>query len=122
RGVVYGHLGRAVNLKLRIQPPDEIDEAKVLNDGRVDAAVDGVAEKGKRLDQLVRLDEHVEREIDAAAAAVRDAAGLGQLLERELRALVARIETLRAEVHGVGAVGNGRADGVQGTCRRQQLG
>ena len=52
---------------------------------------------------------------------VRDAARLLELVERELRALVARVELLDAQVHGVGAVGDGGADGVEGAGGAQEF-
>ena len=76
----------------------------------------------ERVGELGGLDEDVEREVDAAAALVREAAGLAELVERELRALVARVEALGAEVDGVGAVGDGGANGVERAGGREELG
>ena len=76
----------------------------------------------ERVDELGRLDEDVEREVDAPTALVRDAAGLAELVERELRAFVARVEPRGAEVDGVGAVGDGGANGVERAGGSEQLG
>ena len=81
-----------------------------------------VAEERERVGELARLDEHVEREVDAHAARVRERARLLELVERELRAFVARVEPLGAEVDGVGAVGDGGADGVERAGRGEELG
>ena len=62
----------------------------------------------ERVDELGRLDEDVEREVDAPAALVREAARLAELVEGELRAFVARVEALGAQIDGVGAVGDAR--------------
>src|SRR6185437_5915861 len=91
RLVVDGHLRRAVNLELRIELPDEANETEVLDDDRVDAAVD-------------RLDEDVQREIDAASASMCEATRFRELVECELRTFVAGVESLCAEIHGVRAV------------------
>ena len=56
------------------------------------------------------------------AALVGEAAGLAELVERELRAFVARVEALGAEVDGVGAVGEGGAHGVERAGGREELG
>ena len=76
----------------------------------------------ERVDELGRLDENVEREVDAAAALVRDAARLAELVEGELRALVARVEARRAQVDRVGAVRDGGADGVERAGGCEELG
>jgi hypothetical protein len=52
---------------------------------------------------------------------VCDATRLGQLLQRELRPLVAGVEALGAQVDGVGAVGDGCTNGVERTSRGKQL-
>ena len=103
-----------MDLEARIDALDEAHEADVLHDGGVDAAVDARAEMGERVLHLVRLHEDVERQVDARAAAVGDGAGLFEFGERELRAVVARIELLDAQIDGVGAVRDGGADGVEG--------
>src|SRR6185437_10891546 len=79
RLVVDGHLRRAVNLELRIELPDEANETEVLDDDRVDAAVDRLAEEPECIGELVRLDEDVQREIDAAAASMCDATRFREL-------------------------------------------
>jgi hypothetical protein len=53
---------------------------------------------------------------------VRQAARLGDLVEGELSALVARVEPLGAQVHGVRAVRQRRAHGVERAGRREKLG
>ena len=50
-----------------------------------------------------------------------EAAGLLQLVEGELRPVVARVELLGAEVDGVGPVGEGGTDGVEGARGGKQL-
>ena len=113
RLVVDGRLRRPVNLELGIDRLDQPNRPEVLHDDRVDAAIDSLAEERECVDQLGRLDQDVEREVDAPLALVGDAAGLGQLVERELRAFVARVEPRRAEVDGIGSVGHGGANGVE---------
>ncbi len=80
---------------------------------RIDAAIDSLAEERERVDQLGRFDQDVEREVDAPLALVGDAASLGELVERQLRAFVARVEPRRAEVDGIRSVGHGGANGVE---------
>ena len=84
--------------------------------------IDRVAEEQQRVDELGGLDEDVEREVDAAAALVRDATRFAELLERELRAFVARVEAGCAHVDRVGAIGDGGADGVERTGGGEELG
>ena len=76
----------------------------------------------ERVGELGRLDQDVQREVDAPSALVREAARLADLVERELRALVAGVEALRAEIDGVGAVRQRRAHGVERTGGREELG
>ena len=64
----------------------------------------------------------LQREVDADAARRRERARLLQLVEGELRAVVARVEALGAEVHGVGAVGDGGPDGVERAGGGEQFG
>ena len=94
---------------------------KVLHDGGVDAAVHALAEVRQGLLELMRLDEHVEGEVDPHAARMGDGTGLRQLVERELRAFVAGVVHRRAEVDGVGAVGDGGAHGVEGAGGGEQF-
>lgn len=96
----------------RVHRLDHANQADVLHDRRINAAVDALAEVLQRLGHLVRLDQDVEREVDARPALMSDQAGLLQLVHRELGPVVARVELRRTAVDGVGAVGDGGADGV----------
>ena len=100
---------------------DEPYRADVLHDGGVDAAIDAVAEVEQRVAQLRRLHEDVEGEVDAGAAGVGQEAGLLQLVHGELRPVVAGVESLGAEIHGVGPVGEGGPGGAEGARRGKQL-
>lgn len=120
--VVHGHLRRPVNFEIRIDALNQPDQAKVLDDDRVNTEIDRFAEEHQRIDELGGLDENVQREVDATTTLMRDAARFAKLLERELRAVVAGVEARRAHVDGVGAIGDGGADGVQGTSGGEQLG
>ncbi len=88
-------------------------QADVLHDRRGDPAVDCLSEQRQRVGELVRLDERVQREVDANATRRRERARALQLIERELRALVACIEALGPEVDRVGAVRHGGPDGIE---------
>ena len=111
--VVHRRLRRAVDLQIWVQLPNQADEAEVLNDHRVNAAVDCLTEKGERLGELTRFDENIQGEIDASAAAVRDATRISELVECELGAFVARVEALGPEINGVGTIRDGGANGVE---------
>ncbi len=111
--VVHGHLGRAVNFQTRVDFGDEPDGAEVLHDGGVDAAVDATPEMLQRVVQLGRLEEDVERQIDPGAVRVRQAAGLLQVIQGQLRTLVSGIELVHAEVDGIGAVAERGTNGVE---------
>ena len=100
---------------------DEPHGAHVLHDRRVDAAVDAVAQVEQRLAQLGRLHQDIEGEVDPGAPGVGQEAGLLQLVHGELRAVVAGIEALGAEIDGVGAVGEGGPGSVEGARGGKQL-
>jgi hypothetical protein len=120
--VVHGHLRRAVDLETRIDPLDQTYEPDVLHDCGVDAAVDRFAEKHQRVSELGGLEEDVEGEVDPAAALVRQPTGLTDLIQRELRPFVARVEPLGAQIHGVGTVGERGTNGVEGAGGSEELG
>ena len=111
--IVHRHLRRAVDLQRGVHAPDQADEPQVLHDHRIDAAIDALAEQCERVCQLGGLDEGVQREIDARPARVREPTCLIQLVERELRAIVARIESLGAQINRVGAIGDRGPRGVE---------
>ena len=111
--VVHRHLRAAVDLERRIQLADKTHRAKILYDGRVDAAIDALAEVTHRFDQFTGLDQHVEGQINPCTMLVRDGAGLRQFVERELGALIARVVHRRTEIHRVRTIGHGSADGVE---------
>ena len=71
--------------------------------------------------ELAGLDEGVECQIDAHATGMRQPARDLELIECELRALVASVVTLRAEVHSVCAVGDGRPHGIEGAGGRKEF-
>jgi hypothetical protein len=102
-----------VNLERGENTPDETHEPEILHDHGIDAAVHTLAEQGERVGQLRGLDERIQREIDARAACVRVAARLIQLGEGELRAIVARVESLGAQLDRVGAIGDRGPRGVE---------
>ncbi len=102
-----------MDLELGIDRLNQANQPEVLHDRGVDAAIHSLAEEHERVDQLGRLDQNVEREVDAPLALVGDAASLGQLVERQLRAFVARVEPRGAEVDGVRSVGHRGANGVE---------
>ena len=117
--IVHRHLGGAVDLELRVDALDEPDQADVLDDGCVDAAIDRLAQELEGIGQLGRLYEDVEGEVDPPLPRVGDATGLLHLVQAELGALVAGVVARGAEVDGVGAVCHGGAHGVERAGRRQ---
>ena len=66
----------------------------------------------------IRQDDFVQSIADALAG-VRDGAGLPQLVEAELRALIAGVVHRRPQIHGIGAVSDGCSDGIEGAGRGQ---
>ena len=102
-----------MDFEVGIDRLDQPHKADVLHDRRVDAEIDRIAEEQQRVDELGRLDEDVEREVDPSAAFVGDAAGLAELIQGELRALVARVEARRSHVDGVGAIRDRGANGIE---------
>ena len=71
--------------------------------------------------ELGGLEENVEGQIDADAVGVRDLAGPPDVVEGELRAVVARVEALGPEVDGIRAVGDGRAHGLEAAGGGEEL-
>jgi hypothetical protein len=111
-----------MQLEPGIDPLDQANESDVLDDGRVYAAIDRLAEQEERVDELVRLEERVEGEVDARSPAVRDAAGRCELIERELGTLIPSVEPFCPEIHGVRAIGDGSADRVERAGWGEELG
>ena len=120
--VVHRELRRAVDLEARVDLLDEANRAHVLHQRGVDPAVDALAQVEQRLAQLRRFEEHVEGEVDAGAARVRQAAGLLQVLEAQLCVVIARVEFLDAQVDRIGAVRDGRPNGVEAPGGGKELG
>ena len=106
-----------MNLEARIHALNQANDSYVLNDCRVDSAIDRYAQKSQSLFELGRLDERIECEIDAHTARMREPARSLELVQAELRSFVARIEALGAEVHRVGAIGDGSAHRVERSRR-----
>jgi hypothetical protein len=52
---------------------------------------------------------------------VSEAAGYTELVERELRAFIARVESLGSQVDGIGAIGDRSADRVEGAGGRKKF-
>jgi len=80
-----------VNFQTGVHLADEPHGAEVLHDGGIDAAVDATPEMLQRVVQLGRLEEDVERQIDPGPVRVRQAAGLLQIIQGQLRPLVAAL-------------------------------
>lgn len=115
---MHGHLRGTVDLESRIDLLDEPDNPDVLYNGCVDPAIDRLAQKSESVFDLAGLDQGVECQIDAGASRVREPARDFQLIERELRALVAGIVSLRAEVNGISPVGDGGSHSIERARRR----
>src|SRR4051812_37676434 len=115
------HLRRAVDLETGIDGLNQTNDADVLNDCRVNSGVDRVTKKVERVLELGRLYEGVERQIDPRPARVSEAACDRDLLQRELSTLITSVESLCAEVNGVGAIRNGSTHGIERARRGQQL-
>jgi len=75
----------------------------------------------QRVVQLGRLEEDVERQIDPGPVRVRQAAGLLQVIQGQLRPLVAGIELLNAEVDRIGAVAERGTNGVEAPGGSEEL-
>src|SRR5690242_12216094 len=109
-----GELRRSVNLQVGIELADQRNEPEILNDHRVDTAVDRLTKKVQCLGELCRLHEDIQGQVDAAAASVCYAACVAELVESELRSLVTRVESLGTEVNGIRTVGDSGANGLEG--------
>jgi hypothetical protein len=116
-----------MKLEAGIDALDEAHQPHVLHDRSIDTAIDRLAEENEGIDELARLEQRVQREVDArpaqwTPATVRETARFGDFIEGELRPFIARIEAFGPEVHGVGAVGDRRAYSVQRASWREEFG
>ena len=105
--VVDSHLGRSVDLEIRICLLDQTDETNILHDRGVNASVDRFSQKFQGLTQLCGFYEGVEREVDTNATLMRDATRDFEFVERKLGAIVAGVEFFGAKINRVGAIGDG---------------
>ncbi len=112
-GVVHRHLGRPMELEPGIHTLNEVNQPDVLDDRCVYTAIDGLAQQEERVDELVRFEERIEREIDTRAPTVCDAAGARKLIEGELRPFIPSIEPFCPEIDGVRAIRDGGANGLE---------
>jgi hypothetical protein len=104
-----------MDLEPRVDALDQPDEAEVLDDDGTDAAVDGVAKQEQCVPEFRGLEQDVQREIHAYVSRPSHRTRLIELVERELRPLIARIEAFDAHVHGIRPVRDGGANGVKRT-------
>ena len=104
-----GHLGGAVDGEVGGDFADETADAGVLDDGGVHARGDDGAQVVLGVGELVGEDEDVEGDVAADAALVEKLHERGEVGLREVFGAHAGVETLEAEVNGVGAILDGGA-------------
>ena len=77
----------------------------------------------QRVVQLGRLEEDVERQVDPGPppVRVRQAAGLLQVIQGQLRPFVPSIELVHAEVDRIGAVAESGTNGVEAAGGGEEL-
>jgi hypothetical protein len=117
RRIVNSHLSRSVDFESRIDFLNETNYPEVLNDCRIDPSIDRFTEKRERILELGRLYQRVEGQVYPDAPRVRNPACHRELLEIELRAFIARVEPLCAQIHCIRAVRDRCAHGVERPCR-----
>jgi len=122
RRVGLGHLRRRVDGERRCDPLDHSDQPEVLNNHRIGP---GLADPGNEVGrplQLVREDQRVEGHVTAYIAVVQVPDHLGQTGQGEIGRPPPGVEVLETEVHGVSAVGHGRAHALLVAGRGEKLG
>jgi hypothetical protein len=102
-------LRRGVDRKIGRERADESADPDVLDDGGIDTGGDDGAQVRFGVGQLGGEYERVERDVAADAAMVEKLHERGQIGLREIFRAHAGVETLEAEVDGIGAVFDGGA-------------
>ena len=114
--------GGEVDLALETGLPRQIQHGQILHDDAVGAHLPGqtmdetVGRRG-----LLRLDQHVHGHIDAGLFLVGQIGEARKVGKAEVLGLHTGREVLQAQVHGVGAGGQGRGEALGVTGRGQDL-
>ena len=114
--------GGEVDLALETGLPRQIQHGQILHDDAVGAHLTGQAMEetvGRR--GLLRLDQHVHGHIDAGLFLVGQVGEARKVGKAEVLGLHAGRKVLQAQVHGVGAGGQGRGEALGVTGRGQDL-
>ena len=118
----HRHLGRGVDREVGGDPADESADARVLDDGGVDAGRDDRAERARGFGQFVGEDQRIEGHVALHAAAVQVGHELRQVGLFEVLGPDAGVEAADAEEHRIGAVLDRRADAVPFAGRGEDFG
>jgi hypothetical protein len=118
---MHRHLRGSVNLEAGIDLLNQAHDSDVLHYRSVDSPIDRFAKKLQRVLKLRRFYKRVECQVYPNTAGMRDPTCGLELIQRELRALIASIESLGAEVYGVGAIRDCCANGIERSCGGKKL-
>ena len=121
RGVVCIHLRRRVNAHMRHRHPNHAQQTQVLHDHCINAGGPRGIHNLQSGVQLVRKHHDVERQVHAHPAQVREVAGIGEFVEREVLRTSTSVEDLDAEVDGIGTVRHSGPQCFGTTCGRKQF-
>ncbi len=104
--------------------PDQASQSQVLDDHRIDPRGYELANRFFDLDQLAGKDQRVQGHVAPDTAAMEERHHFGQVGAVEVTGADARVESLQAEIDGVGAVldRGDQASLVAGRCQEFGLG
>ena len=107
-----GHLGAAVDGNAGGDLTAQLHHAQVLHDKGINIILRGIADQLRRLGHLPVGDEGVEGQVHLHAPDMAVFNGIHQRLGSKVFRALPRVERAAAEVHGVSAVLNGRAQSL----------
>ncbi len=114
------HLRGGVDGEIRRNGFDQPHGAQVLDQDGVDPGRRDLADGLFELGQFAGKHQRVERHVSPHSAAVDERHHVGELVGAQIGGPGAGVEArVEAEIHGVGAVFDRRADAVEIACRRQ---
>ena len=107
-----GHLGTAVDGNAGGNLTAQLHHAQVLHDKGVNIILRGIANQLRRLGHLPVGDQGIEGQVNLHAPDMAVFNGLHQRLGSEVFCALPRVECAAAQIHGVSAVLNGRAQSL----------
>ena len=110
-----------MNLQVGTDRPDQPGQPQILNDHRIDARHDQLANRGLDVGQLVRKHQGIERDISPDAPTMQERHDLGQVGPVEVHRSDAGIVPAKTEIDGISAIFDGSQKTRPISCWRQKL-